>query len=172
MLAGSVQAQTFGSINSEFATGLKGASDQSGYLFTIGHKIDNVIVDANAETLVAETSRATVSRLEGGASLLVPSANGITPYVRTAMGLKTVGTKQFGYASIEPGVRIKAGPGTARLAWRYRGAVDSDNADTTRTWRVGYVLPVTKATDFNIAYEQARGDANYNGYMVGLTFRF
>jgi hypothetical protein len=171
--AGTAQAQTFASVNSMFATGLNGASDQSGYQFVVGHRMNNITIDANTETLISDTNKATVNRIEGGASFSLPTGTGLTPYVRTALGSKTVGGNQFAYYSAEPGVRMAIGPGTARLGWRYRSAVDDAQFnDTTRTWRVGYVMPVNKSLDVSIAYETARGDINYNGLLAGFTVRF
>jgi hypothetical protein len=171
--AGTAQAQTFASINSMFATGLNGTSDMSGYQFVVGHRMNNITVDANAETLWTDTTKALVNRLEGGASFSLPTGTGLTPYVRTALGSKTVGGNQFAYYSAEPGVRMAIGPGTARLGWRYRSAVDDAQFnDTTRTWRLLYLLPMTKTWDLNVGVEASRGDINYNGLLAGFTVRF
>ncbi len=171
-LAPVCQAQTFASVNGEFATGVNGAPDMHGYLFTIGHRVKNLTIDANAETLVANSNKATINRLEAGATFAFPTTVGVVPYLRTAMGSKTASGDQFNYYSVEPGVRVPIGPGTARLGWRYRDAVESGYTDLSRTWRVGYVWPLTKSTDLNLAYEQSRGNMSYNGVMSGLTFKF
>ena len=169
---GVAQAETFASVNSAYASGLNGTADQSGYVFAVGHRMDNLTVDANTETSIANTSKATVNRVEAGASFAIPTGTGITPYVRTALGSKTASGNQFAYYSVEPGFRLPIGPGTARLAWRYRSAVDSDINDTTRTWKVGYVLPVTNSLDLNLVVEAARGVVNYNGLLAGFIVRF
>jgi hypothetical protein len=169
---GTAQAQSFVSVNSMFGKSPTGARD-TGYVFVVGHRMNNVIVDASAETIIPDATKTSINRLEGGASFLLPTGTTITPYVRTALGIKTVGGNQFSYYSAEPGIRMTVGPGTARLGWRYRNAVDADQFnDNTRTWRAIYVLPVTKTVDLNFAYEAARGDANYNGVMTGFTVRF
>lgn len=167
------QAQSFASINAEYATRPNGASDLHGYLFTIGQRVNNnLIVDANAETLIAGGSNATVNRLEAGASWLLPTGSRITPYVRTALGTKTANGSQFNYYSIEPGLRLALGPGTAKLGWRYRDAVESGYTDQSRTWRGGYVYPLTNNLDANMAVEQSRGVMDYTGYMFGLSMKF
>lgn len=167
------QAQTFASVNAEFATGVNGASDMHGYLFTVGHKANaNIVVDANAETLVANSTNATINRLEAGATWLVPNTTILTPYVRTALGSKTASSNQFNYYSVEPGLRAKLGPGAIRLGWRYRDSVESGYTDLSRTWRLGYVLPMSNSIDLNVAYEQSRGNMSYNGYMTGLVIKF
>jgi len=172
---GVAQAQTFASINSMFASGLDGTNDMSGYQFVVGHRVNkNVTVDANTETLWTDTTKVLVNRLEGGATFSLPTADTIiTPYVRTALGSKTVGGNQFAYYSAEPGVRMAVGPGTARLGWRYRSAVDDAQFnDTTRTWRLLYLLPMNKTWDLNVGVEASRGDINYNGLLAGFTVRF
>ena len=169
---GIAQAQTFAGINSMFGKSPTGATD-TGYQFVVGHRMDNVIVDAIAETVIPDATKVAINRLEGGGSLLLPTGTVITPYVRTALGIKTVGGNQFAYYSVEPGVRMAVGPGTARLGWRYRNAVDADQYnDNTRGWRAVYVLHMSKTLDINFAYESVRGDANYNGVMTGFTVRF
>ena len=169
---GAAQAQTFAGINSMFGKSLTGARD-TGYQFVVGHRMDNVIVDAIAETVIPDTTKVAINRLEAGTSLLLPTGTAITPYVRTGLGIKTIGGNQFAYYSAEPGVRMAIGPGTARLGWRYRNAVDADQYnDNTRAWRAVYVLHMSKTLDLNFAYESVRGDANYNGVMTGFTVRF
>jgi len=50
--------------------------------------------------------------------------------------------------------------------------MDSVNADTTNTWRVGAEYAMTKNYFVGVGYDQVRGDSTYNATNVSVGFKF
>jgi len=171
LAAGVASAQSFVSVEGQYADSLSG-NNQAGTAFTVGTKAtNNLVVDLKSEFLNTESTNTQTNRLEAGATGLVPMGP-VTGYVRGSYGAKFTDGNRFDYYSVEPGVRAALGTGTVKLGYRYRTALDSVNADTTRTWRVGYSHPLNKTIDLGVGYEASRGDIRYNGYLLGLTAKF
>ena len=171
LVAGVASAQSFVSVEGQYADALSG-NNQVGTAFTVGTKAtDNLAVDLKSEFLNTESTNIQTSRLEAGVTGSAP-VGPVTGYVRVGYGEKFTNGNRFDYYSVEPGIRVPAGQGSVKLGYRYRTALDSVNADTTRTWRVGYSHPLTKTIDLGVGYEASRGDKEYNGYLLGLTAKF
>jgi hypothetical protein len=93
--------------------------------------------------------------------------------VRLSTGMKQKsGVQDFGYYSVEPGVTAKFGDISARVAYRYRSAYDTVNADQSNTMRysVGYAL--TKKDAIRLGYDVQRGDGANTQTTIAYTRSF
>ena len=68
------------------------------------------------------------------------------------------GSQDFSYYSVEPGVNAKFGAVTARVAYRYRDAFDTDNADRSNTMRYSVGYNVTKTDKVTLGWDNVSGD--------------
>jgi hypothetical protein len=137
--------------------------------------VKNVLtVDGGIYTTTADVSRAITNRYEIGATAGHNLTDMFRGDVRVATGMKAVSTKQdFGYYSVEPGINAKLGDFTARVAYRFRTAYDSEvNADTSNTMRYSVGYNVTKQDRISVGYDRLRGDGANNSTTVSYTRSF
>jgi hypothetical protein len=131
-------------------------------------------VDAGIYTTTADVARSITNRYEIGASAGYDVTDIFRGDVRVATGMKAVSTKQdFGYYSVEPGINAKLGDFTARVAYRFRTAYDSNvNADTSNTMRYAVGYNITKQDKVTVGYDALRGDGANNTTTVSYTRSF
>lgn len=166
-LAGSAFAQSvsLGYTEIDNATG----NDQKMYTLTVRNALTQSLTgDLVAQTVHTEVSSAVSTRMEGGLTYVAPLGP-VTGYVRTALGRRFTSTADYGYYSIEPGVRAPIGPFTASLGFRFRDAIDNNaNTDQTRTVRTSLSYAVTKKDSVTLAYDRVNGDSDQKA--VGLSY--
>jgi hypothetical protein len=131
-------------------------------------------VDAGIYTTTADVARTITNRYEIGATGGYDFTSIIRGDVRLATGMKAVSSKDdFGYYSVEPGVNAKFGDITARVAYRFRTAYDSNvNADTSNTMRYALGYNVTAKDKVTVGYDRLRGDGANNTTTVAYTRSF
>jgi len=131
-------------------------------------------VDAGIYTTTADVARTITNRYEIAATGGYDFTSIIRGDVRLATGMKAVSSKDdFGYYSVEPGVNAKFGDITARVAYRFRTAYDSNvNADTSNTMRYALGYNVTAKDKVTVGYDRLRGDGANNTTTVAYTRSF
>lgn len=150
-------------------------TDQTSWSLTVRENINkNFIGDiglsqTNNKASPSDTLAST--RTEAGLTGLT-SVFGVTPYTRVAVGQKYNSSTNFTYYSVEPGVSVPVGPLTAKVGYRFRNAINTDNNDTTRTWRAGISYDLTAKDTIGVRYDKMRGDANQNVVAVNYTRGF
>jgi opacity protein-like surface antigen len=113
------------------------------------------------------------NRLEAGLTGTVPVIGGLSAYTRAGVGEKFKSSTNYTYYSVEPGVRYAVTPSlSVKAGYRYRAAVDSANADTTRAWRMGAEYALTKNYFVGVGYDRVRGDSDYNAINASVGFKF
>lgn len=133
----------------------------------------NVDVDAGINTETADVTRGVTNRYEIGVSTGMDFSSILRSDVRLSTGMKQKsGVQDFGYYSVEPGVTVKFGDISARVAYRYRSAYDTVNADQYNTMRysVGYAL--TKKDAIRLGYDVQRGDGANAQTSIAYTRSF
>ena len=131
-------------------------------------------VDAGIYTTTADVARTITNRYEVGASAGYDITEMFHGDVRLATGMKAVSGKQdFGYYSVEPGINGKLGDFTARVAYRFRNAYDTNaNADTSNTMRYAVGYNITKQDKVTVGYDALRGDGANNTTTIAYTRAF
>ena len=168
-------ADGFGAIEYSNRSGVNGASDSDAIKLTVGTEVTKgITADVSLRQKTDDSSKDLKdTRLEGGLTFAAPSTAGFTPYVRTAVGEKFTTTDNFSYYSVEPGVKYAVSDDLSlKLGWRYRDALNTSNADQTRTWRVGANYALTKTYSVGLGYDRVRGDSEYNAVNVSLGMKF
>ena len=120
------------------------------------------------------TTRATSVRQEVGVTAVGFETSVLTANVRTAVGVKSVsGADRVEYYSLEPGVNFKVTPDlTARVAYRYRDAFSSADADRSDTMRYGLSYALTKKDTIGVVYDVVRKDGAEKAYNFSYTRSF
>lgn len=119
-------------------------------------------------------TKATSVRQEVGLTVLGFDTSVVSANVRAAAGLKSVsGADRVGYYSVEPGVNFKVSQAlTARVAYRYRNAFDTSDADRSDTMRYGLSYAVTKKDTIGVVYDVVRKDGAEKAYNFSYTRSF
>lgn len=163
---------TYAKVNIDWRNGLNGTQDANSYGLTIGQNI-NQYLDGELYTRIKSNDDDTNNtRLEG--ALIAKAAYGdFTPYVRGAIGEKFDGTDNFAYWSIEPGIKYAVAPGLrVKGALRFRDAFNTNDNDSTRTYRVGAEYDVTKSQTVAFNVDKSLGDSEFVsvGGSYGIKF--
>ena len=158
---------TYSDINN--ATG----NDQKMYTLTVRTPVtQSLTADVVAQTVHTEVSSAVSTRMEGGLTATAPLGP-LTGYVRGAVGRRFTSAADYGYYSIEPGVRAPVGPFTASLGFRFRDAFDNTaNVDQTRTVRTSLGYAVTKLDTVSLGYDRVNGDFDQKVWSLVYTRGF
>jgi len=134
----------------------------------------NFDVDAGINTDTTDSKNVITNRYEVGVTPFYNINNNFRGDVRVATGVKAKsGSDGYNYYSVEPGVTAKFGDISARVAYRYRTAYDSNvNADTSQTMRysVGYTL--TKKDAIRLGYDVQSGDGANKQTSIAYTRSF
>ena len=134
----------------------------------------NVDLDAGINTETADKTNAVTNRYEIGVSTGYNVTDIFRGDVRVATGIKQKsGSPDFGYYSVEPGVSAKFGDFSARVAYRYRTAYDSNvNADTSQTMRYSVGYAITKQDSIKLGYDVQSGDGANKQTTIAYTRAF
>lgn len=154
--------------------GKKGQADQG--LLAIGVKADinkSFAADVRLESLRTQGTDAVSSKVEGGLTGTHQLFGPVSGYVRGALGENYTGTTNYGYYSVEPGVKAALGSGvTAQVGWRFRDAVSNQSVNqfTSRTWRAGLAYDITPKDQIGARYDWQRGDTGQNANIVTVNY--
>ena len=119
----------------------------------------NVDLDAGINTETADVARTVTNRYELGVTPGMQLSSVLRGDVRVATGWKQKsGVQDISYYSVEPGVTAKFGDFSARVAYRYRDAYESKNADRSDTMRYSLGYALTKQDSIRLGYDVQRGD--------------
>ena len=169
----SAQAEgTYAKAGIEWRNGLNDTQDAMTYSLAVGQNI-NKNLDAELYTRIKSNDNDTNNtRLEGA---LIAKANygDFTPYVRGALGEKFDGTDNFAYWSVEPGIKYAVLPGLrVKGALRFRDAFNTNDNDSTRTYRVGAEYDVTNSSTVALNLDKSFGDSEFVsvGGSYGIKF--
>lgn len=138
---------------------------------SVGYGIN---LDAGIIADTADVSKAITNRYETGLSGGYDIPNTVlNANLRVATGIKAPsGKADFGYYSFEPGVNAKLGDFTARVAYRYRSAYDTVNADQNTTMRYSVAYNLTPKDKFTLGYDKQSGDGANNTTTIAYTRSF
>lgn len=120
------------------------------------------------------TTQATSVRQEVGVTAVGFETSVLNANIRTAVGVKSVsGADRVEYYSVEPGVNFKVSQDlTARVAYRYRDAFSSGDADRSDTMRYGLSYALTKKDTIGVVYDVVRKDGAEKAYNFSYTRSF
>ena len=155
--------------------GQAGEPNRQGVNLTVGNKLDNgITLDAGVQVRSqnGETGSNT-TRLETGASYQLPVSQDFAIYTRGAVGYKLTDADDFGYYSIEPGVKWQvAQPLNVGVGYRYRDAFSDANKDKTNTVRLGAEYALAKDKTITLGLDRSYGDSEFLGLNVGYAVKF
>ena len=173
-VSGTAFAGGFGAVEYSSRDGVDGTADARATKVTMGTDLNQTFkADFSLRQKTDTDNDLSDTRLEGGLTGTVPVATGLSAYGRLGVGEKFKSSTNYSYYSVEPGVKYAVTPElSVKLGYRYRAAMDSVNADTTRAWRVGAEYALTKNYFVGLGYDQVRGDSNYNATNVTVGFKF
>ena len=173
-LVTSAYAGGFGSIEYSSRDGVNGTADSRATKVTVGTDLNQTFkADFSLRQKTDTDNDLSDTRLEAGVTGTVPVVGGLSTYGRVGVGEKFKTSTNYSYYSVEPGVKYAITPDlTVKLGYRYRAAMDSVNADTTRAWRTGLEYALTKNYFVGLGYDQVRGDSNYNATNIVLGLKF
>lgn len=174
LVTSSAFAGGFGSVEYSSRDGVDSTADARATKVTMGTDLyQNLKADFSLRQKTDTDNDLSDTRLEAGLTGTVPVAGGLSAYGRAGLGEKFKSASNYSYYSVEPGIRYSISPSlSVKGGYRYRAALDSANADTTRTWRVGAEYALTKNYFLGIGYDRVRGDSDYNATNISVGFKF
>ena len=174
LAAGSAFAGGFGSVEYSSRDGVEGTADARATKVTMGTDLNqNFKADFSLRQKTDTDNDLSDNRLEAGLTGAVPVAGGLSAYTRLGVGEKFKTSTNYTYYSVEPGVKYAVTPSlSVKAGYRYRAALDSVNADTTRAYRIGAEYALTKNYFVGVGYDRVRGDSDYNATNVSIGFKF
>ena len=174
-VSGAAFAGGFGSVEYSSRDGVDGAADARATKVTMGTDLNQTFkADLSLRQKADTDNNLSDTRFEGGLTGTVPTGvPGLSVYGRGAVGEKFKSSSNYSYYSVEPGIKYAVTPVLSiKAGYRYRAAMDSTNADTTRTYRLGAEYALTKNYFLGLGYDQVRGDSKYNATNVSVGFKF
>jgi opacity protein-like surface antigen len=173
-MSGTAFAGGFGAVEYSSRDGVDGTADARATKVTMGTDLNQTFkADFSLRQKTDTDNDLSDTRLEGGLTGTVPVVTGLSAYGRLGVGEKFKSSTNYSYYSVEPGVKYAVTPElSVKLGYRYRAAMDSVNADTTRAWRIGAEYALTKNYFVGLGYDQVRGDSNYNATNISVGFKF
>jgi len=174
LMAGVVNAGGFGSVEYSSRDGVDGTADARATKVTMGTDLNQTFkADFSLRQKTNTDNDLSDNRLEAGLTGSLPMGHGLSTYGRVSVGEKFKSSTNYSYYGVEPGIKYAVTPALAvKLGYRYRAALDGDNADTTRSWRTGVEYAFTKNYFVGVGYDQVRGDSNYNAMNASIGFKF
>jgi len=174
LAASSVFAGGFGAVEYSGRNGVDGNADARATKVTMGTDLNQAFkADFSLRQKTDNDNNLSDTRLEAGLTGTVPVAKGLSAYGRLGVGEKFKTATNYTYYSVEPGVKYTLTPAlSVKAGYRYRAAMDSVNADTTRAYRLGAEYALTKNYFVGLGYDQVRGDSTYNATNVSVGFKF
>jgi len=173
-MSGTAFAGGFGAVEYSSRDGVDGTADARATKVTMGTDLNQTFkADFSLRQKTDTDNDLSDTRLEGGLTGTVPVATGLSAYGRLGVGEKFKSSTNYSYYSVEPGVKYAVTPElSVKLGYRYRAAMDSVNADTTRAWRIGAEYALTKNYFVGLGYDRVRGDSDYNATNISVGFKF
>ena len=174
LFATSVMAEgNYAGIQFQSRNGLGGGQDANAYGLTVGQSI-NKYFDAEVHARVKSNDDDTNNtRIEGAVIGKLPLVDGLSVYTRGAVGEKLNGQDNFAYWSVEPGVKYQVSEAlTVKTGLRFRDAFNSDDNDSTRTWRVGADYAITKNSVLSAGIDRSFGDSEFVSLNLGYGVKF
>lgn len=157
--------------------GRKGQADASAAVVTVkGNVTKGLDADVKFEGVKTDGTQALSNKLEAGLTGSYQLYGPVSGYLRGALGEELTGqasTGNFGYYSVEPGVKAPIGSTglTASLGWRFRDAFGNNSHEfTSRTWRAGLGYDVTKVDTVGVRYDRQRGDTGQNANILAVNY--
>ena len=174
LISGTAFAGGFGGVEYGMRDGVNGAADARATKVTVGTNLnDSTKIDFSLRQKTDTDNNLSDTRAEVGLTLSTPLFSGLSAYGRVAAGEKFKTSSDYGYYSVEPGIKYAVNNVlSVKAGWRYRDAFDSVNADQTRTWRVGAEYALTKNYAVALGWDRVRGDSEYNAINTALNFKF
>ena len=123
----------------------------------------------------SDNTNSVSTRFEVGATTTAPLFGSVKGYTKVGLGEKYSTKGQFTYYSIEPGITVPLSSSlTARVAYRYRTALENTNAnnDTTQTVRVGVTYALNKKDAIGTRFDRIAGDTRQDLYALFYTRSF
>lgn len=126
--------------------------------------------DISLTTAQADATGALTQRIEAGA-IYSPTK---WFYVRSALGERFSNTGKNTFYSIEPGFRYTHGNWGARIAYRHRDAVDTNQwkTQTENTVRYAVTYRLTKNDTIGVGLDRTTNDNNSRAMLVNYTRGF
>jgi opacity protein-like surface antigen len=174
-LSGAAFAGGFGAVEYSSRDGVDGTADARATKVTMGTDLNQTFkADFSLRQKTNTDNDLSDTRLEAGLTGTMPvGATGFSVYGRGAVGEKFKTATNYTYYSVEPGIKYAVTPAlSVKAGYRYRAAMDSANADTTRTYRLGAEYALTKNYFVGLGYDQVRGDSDYNATNISVGFKF
>ncbi len=175
LAASTAFAGGFGSVEYSDRDGVNGAADARATKVTMGTDINQLLkADISLRQKTNTDNDLSDNRLEAGLTATqAVGGTGLSLYGRGAVGEKFKTSTNYSYYSVEPGIKYAVTPVlSVKAGYRYRAAMDSANADTTRTYRLGAEYAITKNYFVGVGYDRVRGDSEYNATNVSVGFKF
>jgi opacity protein-like surface antigen len=175
LAASTAFAGGFGSVEYSGRDGVDGTADARATKVTMGTDINQLLkADFSLRQKTNTDNDLSDTRLEAGLTATQPiGGTGFSVYGRGAVGEKFKTSANYTYYSVEPGIKYAVTPAlSVKAGYRYRAALDSANADTTRSYRLGAEYAITKNYFVGLGYDRVRGDSDYNATNVSVGFKF
>ena len=173
--AGTAFAGGSGAVEYSSRDGVDSTTDARATKVTMGTDINQMFkADFSLRQKTDTSNNLSDTRLEGGLTATQPvGATGLSVYGRGAVGEKFKTATNYTYYSVEPGIKYAVTPSlSVKAGYRYRAAMDSANADTTRTYRLGAEYALSKNYFVGLGYDSVRGDSDYNAANFSVGFKF
>ena len=165
----------FGRIDYSFRDYDGSKHNQNGINLAVGREIQpGFVVDGRSEFQVQNGTQNTTTRLEGGASVVVPLYSDFTGYVRGAVGERFTSGNSYSYYSIEPGILVALDKNWGlSTSYRYRDAFsDGQVAAKSQQLHVGASYALTPTSSLVAGIGRNWGDRQYTELTVGYGFKF
>ena len=159
--------------------GQAGETNRQGVNFTVGHNFNkNLQIDLGQQFRTGKFNEdnnggTSSNRLEAGATYSYDLLPSVSLYTRGAIGYKLTDNQDFGYYSVEPGVRATVMKNlTARVGYRYRDSFSQAYFDKTNTVRVALQYDLNKESFLSAGLDRAYGDSEFIGLNLGYGVKF
>ena len=150
-----------------------GGSDSTKWAMTFGKHINNYI-DAELYTRTKDKEKGgNDTRLEAAVIGKYKLTDDLSTYLRAGVGNKYTRNDDFGYWTVEPGVKYKLNNDwSVKAGVRFRDAFETDRKQNDHTYKLGVGYKVASDTTLDVGYDWKRGDSDANSFGVGLKFEF
>ena len=153
-----------------------GGNDAMRGSFSLSERINNTYsVHTQLSSTQTDTTNSVSTRFEIGGTATAPLFGSVKGYTKVGLGEKYSTKGQFTYYSVEPGITVPLSSSlTARVAYRYRTAVENTNVnnDTTQTVRVGVTYALNKKDAIGTRFDRIAGDTRQDLYALFYTRSF
>ena len=175
LFAQSAAAQTSVTLTSTTAHAASNNAQTGRQGIAIRHKLDSTwAVDAGITAGRTASTKSQTVREELAVSATQPLLDSVAGTVRLAVGYKAVSRADaYEYYSVEPSASAVVAPNiTATVGYRYRAAVDSNNADTSFSVRSKITYAVNRNNSIGIGHDSVRGNGAEHAWAIFYTHSF